>query len=163
VAIKNLVIAEADLLAGTSDPDGDTVAFDSVTSTNATATRNSGLITISASTQLDTDEYIEYKVNDNVLPRSYRVGDTVRTAANYIHIVRTNSVGAVTIEHLGGSTVNLSFYGIPGYNYVVQRGSNVYFTNYAAELVTNTAPANGLIQYLDVSPPDPSYYRMRSE
>jgi autotransporter-associated beta strand protein len=113
-AIVDLVIAKADLLAGASDPDADTVVFVSGTSTNsATVTTNATDITINNSSgNLDADEYIAYVVSDTG-SRTYRGGDTVRTGTNYIVIVRTNAAntvyGQVEFDSFAGSSRMVRF------------------------------------------------------
>jgi len=161
VAIKGLVIAEADLLAGASDPDADTVAFDSVSGTNATATRAGGNLNISVSNDLNSDEYIEYRVNDTG-SRTYRVGDTVRRGTNYIHIVRTNSIGSVSIARYGdGTNVTVTFYGIPNYTYVWERDDNVNFTSPEDVYTTNLSGGLPVLIFTEVPPVGNNFYRVR--
>ena len=75
-------------------------------------------------------------------------------------ICLTNSVGSVNITNSGGGQMTVSFAGIPGYDYVVQRSSNLVDWVF---LVTNTAPTNGLdigrIRYTETPPHNPAYYR----
>jgi hypothetical protein len=92
--------------------------------------------------------------------RNYRAGDTVRMATNYIHILRTNSVGAVTISNLGGTNMTVSFFGIPNYQYVIQRSPDM---STWADVITNAAAGNGLLQYTESPPYNPAFYRIRSE
>jgi len=59
--------------------------------------------------------------------------------------------------------MTVGFHGIPGYDYVIQRSSNVTFSPFLEEVVTNTAPAGGLIQFTETPPYSPAFYRVRSE
>ena len=161
VSVKPFNIPIATFLANnTEDADGDARTLVSLTSTNATVSTNvsPGNITLSSTNGLA--ESIAYVVQD---VRNYRVGDTVRYATNYINILRTNSVGTVTVSNLGGTNMTVSFYGIPSYQYVIQRSCNDL--NSWADLVTNPAAANGLLQYTETPPPgcNPAFYRVRSE
>jgi endonuclease/exonuclease/phosphatase family metal-dependent hydrolase len=80
------------------------------------------------------------------------------TSANYTQTVLP--VGTVTIIDSGDGQVTVSFRGIPGDDYVVERSSNLVDWLY---LVTNTAPTNapdiGQIQYTETPPHNPAFYR----
>jgi len=163
VSIKNFQIPIASFLAAnTGDPDNDGRDLVSVSSTNATASTNVTDISISSTNGIA--ESIQYVVRD---ARTYRLGDTVRTATNYIHILRTNAVGSLTITNSGGGSLTMSFYGIPGYQYVIQR-SCLDLSSWV-DVVTNTAPTGGsnvgLIEYTETPPGlcNPAFYRMRQE
>jgi hypothetical protein len=61
-----------------------------------------------------------------------------------------------------GASVTLSFAGMPGYAYSVQRSLNL--TSWTS-LTVITAPTNGLFQYTDTfsdlgSPPTSAFYRL---
>ncbi len=158
VSIKNLQIPIATLLADrTSDPDGQGRVLVSLTSTNATVTTNATDINIWVTNGVA--ESIQYVVQD-LAP--YRTGDTRRSAANLINILRTNSVGAVAVTNSGGGSMTLTFYGIPDFTYVIQRSAD--FSTWV-DVVTNTIlPADaGRIQYTEIPPYNPAFYRMRSE
>jgi fibronectin-binding autotransporter adhesin len=157
VAFKPFNIPIATFLANnTADADGDARTLVSLTSTNAFVSTNATDITISSDNGLA--ESIAYVVRD--LRSSYRAGDTVRMATNYINIVRTNSVGTVAIANLGATNMTLSFYGIPNYQYVIQRSPDM---SAWTDVVTNTATDHGLIEYTETPPYNPAFYRMRQE
>ncbi len=143
------------LAANTADPDADDRALISITSTNAIVTTNATDIIIESTNGVA--ESIQYIVRD--VRASYRPGDTVRTATNYINIARTNATGAVTITATGGGGANLSFSGIPGYDYVIQRSPDL---STWTDVITNTAPGNGQILFSETLPYSPAYYRVRS-
>jgi hypothetical protein len=54
----------------------------------------------------------------------------------------------------------LTFWGIPDHKYVIQRSPD--FSTWA-DVVTNTAAANGLVQYTELSPWNPTLYRVRTK
>jgi autotransporter-associated beta strand protein len=162
VAIKGMRIpVEEFLSANTEDPDGDDRVIVSFSSTNATVSASSSEILISSPNGLA--ESIEYVVAD---VRNYRVGDTRRMATNYIHLVRTNAVGSVTIENAGGGQMTMTFHGIPGYTYVVQRSCGTL--DDWMDVSTNTVPSSGSeigqIRYTETPPQgcNPAFYRVRT-
>ena len=59
-----------------------------------------------------------------------------------------------------GGQVTVSFAGIPGYTYDIQRADNVNFIPFTV-LETTNAPAAGLFIYVDPSPPNPAFYRLK--
>ena len=118
----------ADVLATlTSDVDGDTRVLTalSATSTNGvTITTNATHILYSNPNNVD-DEFT-YTVRD--VGPAYRAGDTVRTATGTVRILVSAPAGtnfnAVAISFTNG-VVGMRFAGIPGYNYDVQRTTNL--------------------------------------
>lgn len=150
-------ISIADLLENrTSDPDGDGRILLSVTSTNVGVSTNATHITINAAGS--SIESIAYVVRD---ARTYRAGDTARTAANYINIIVTNAAngGVLAISNNGGQA-SINFSGDAGQNYIIQRSHDLIgWTN----LATNTAAGDGSIQFSEIPPHNPAYYRTRKE
>ena len=156
VPLKPAKISIASFLtSNTSDPDGDGRSLLLVTSTNAVVSTNATDITIGSMS--DSGESLQYVVRD---VRNYRAGDTVRTATNYIHLVRTNATGAVNISVGSGGSVNVTFYGIPNYQYIIQRSPDL---SDWTDVATNSAAANGLLQYTETPPWNPTFYRVRTE
>ncbi len=156
VGIKNLVIPIASFLAAnTTDADTDARALVSLTSSNSVVSTNANDINISVTH--GGPESIAYVVKD---VRNYRTGDTVQMATNYINIVRTNAVGVLTATNSGGTNMSLSFYAIPGYQYVIQRSPDL---SAWTDINTNTASDHGLIQYAETPPYSPAFYRTRAE
>lgn len=143
------------LAANTTDADDDARSLILLTSTNATVSTNATHITVSSAN--DKAESIQYVVKD---VRNYRAGDSVRMATNYIAILRTNSVGTLTVTNSGGGEMGLSFHGVPGYTYVIQRSPDL---SAWTDIVTNTAPGNGLVQFTETPPWSPAFYRTRTE
>jgi hypothetical protein len=60
---------------------------------------------------------------------------------------------------LSGGNANLTFYGIPGTTYTVQRSTDL---STWTDLTTVTADSNGLVSYVDVGAPTPNaYYQLK--
>jgi hypothetical protein len=68
----------------------------------------------------------------------------------------------MTITQGGGSSLTLGFYGIPGYQYAMQRSSNLVAW---VDVVTNTAPGGGpnarWIEFTEAPPHNPAFYRAK--
>jgi hypothetical protein len=163
----SLKIDLANLLATrTSDLEDGTPAFKFLTS-------DSGLMqSANGYTLFTNDTYIFYTNAANNLAETdsfkYVVQDSGSLyATGTIAITVINATGVLTATNAGGGEIILSFYGIPGYTYAIERGSNVYFTNFADQLVTNIAPESGpnigLIKYTNTPPYSPAFYRTRSQ
>jgi hypothetical protein len=146
----------ADLLTHAKTSDGNPVALYSVgTSTNG-------------STIATNKNFVRFlPVND--LPESFpyvvkAVGDyagVVWTATNYITVNVTGSVAAPQSVSAVGGVVIINFAGIPGYTYVVERSTTLVKPVWEV-VQTIKAPANGLWQFKDTTPPSPTaYYRLR--
>jgi autotransporter-associated beta strand protein len=160
VWIKSLVIPIASVA---SDPDSDPMLL-SLTSTNAVVSTNATDISIAVRSNLIADETIKYVVRDVRNSYDLRPSDTVRMATNYINIVRTNSIGPVTIEKAGGAQMTITSWGIPGDSYVVERDDDAGFPSpdiaYTTNLAVDQIPA---IIFTETPPYYPStFYRIRS-
>ncbi len=140
----------------TTDPvDSDAVVLDSNTSGSqgATITTSGGYFFYTPAN--NSSDSFDYTVKDN------RGGSRTRT----ITVTVTESVGSVGITNNGGTAV-LTFYGIPGYVYRVQRscGDLDHFLDLGDPI---TAPSSGssvgLVQTNDVPGEscNPAYYRVR--
>jgi hypothetical protein len=156
----------------TSDPDGQGRVLDHLVSAaglnksangyNVATDANFIYYTNTVDNAIDT---IDYVVLDTA---PYRAGDTKRYATNTITITVTDSVGSLTITNAGPGVVSFNFYGIPGYDYVVQRSCDNLES--WVDVVTNMAPTSGnigLIQFTETfgqsGCTSGAYYRMRSE
>ena len=88
-------------------------------------------------------------------------------ATNTITLLVTNAVSRVNGVVANGSSATISFAGVPGYQYLVQRASSVSgpWTDLDGSGGTpdsrQTAPSNGTWTFTDSSPPNPSFYRGR--
>ena len=140
----------------TTDPDGDLTALSGLgASTNGTPiTTNASYIFFTPTNNLS--ESFTYTIHD---VRSYRPGDTVRTATGWITITVTNAIGSVVSVVSSGGAITIQFAGVPGYAYDVECSTNL--SSWTIVLTTN-APPHGLWIYTDSNPPQPSaFYRLR--
>lgn len=153
IAANQLNINISDLLTNVTDADGDAITLVSVgVSTNGV-------------TPVITGNYIGYYNTNPVADQfTYTVTDGFGGTNSGLITVNVSTqplfgAGSPAINTSGGSTT-LSFAGIPGYSYTVQRSTNVDFGSYDVILTTN-APAGGVFQFTDATPPQPTaYYRL---
>jgi hypothetical protein len=79
--------------------------------------------------------------------------------------ITPTAAGALSLDNSFssmGNSVTVTFAGIPGYNYVVERTSDLKHGPWTAITGSaTTAPTSGLWTFIDASPPNPSYYRLR--
>ncbi len=153
----NVATLSAALMAGVVDDDkdsGDEAIYDSL----ASFTSNRGtVVTESKGRYLyapnhNCNDYLVYRVKDQ------RGG--VVTAK--IHILVEPYYGKVELRHDGGGTVTLSFYGIPGYDYYIQRKCTVEGT-WADLYGPLTCTAAGLVTHDDTPGGcNPAFYRLRT-
>lgn len=110
----------------------------------------------------DTDGAVvfNYTVRDVTTP--IRAGDTPQTATSTVTINALPDVSYPVVASSGSGSASLSFAGIPGYPYVVQRKTNLL--NQAEIWLTvwsTNAPTSGLFDYVDLNPPVPcAFYRL---
>jgi autotransporter-associated beta strand protein len=153
-ADTSLKIAKADLLVGATDPD----SGDAPTSTALAGTGSQG------ATVTENGGYIFYSpVNNNNDTIQFSVADARGGLA-------TNNI-AITVVNPGGigkeiawspSGVTVTFAGIPGLSYAVERAEDTAFTVNLTTLTTTNAPAAGIFSIFDPSPPTPSgFYRTK--
>ena len=152
--MATLHIAVSNLLGTVTDADSDTISFGGAN----TSTNNVMLIS--------SPGYLHYYNTNNVDDRfTYTVTDGFggTNSATVSITISTNSVFGQTspsIDTTGGSAT-LTFAGIPGFSYSVLRSTNVLFTLFDTVLTTN-APAGGVFQWIDSTPPQPSaFYRLQ--
>ncbi|PWU14556.1 MAG: hypothetical protein C5B50_17040 [Verrucomicrobia bacterium] len=150
----SIKIAKADLLVGASDPDpGDSVSYDAVAGTGsqgATVTENA--------------TYIFYQpANNNADTIQYRLKDTRGgTVTKNIAIAVVNPGGLAQSIAWAAGGVSVTFAGIPGQAYDVQRADDADFTVNVTTLTTTNAPAPGIFTINDPSPPSPTgFYRTK--
>ena len=152
-------IGISDLLTNfTSDLDNDSRALQMLeNSTNGSAlfTNNSFILLAATNNQAESFAYIVRDV------RNYRPGDTIRTGTNLITVLITNAVSAAeSISTLNGQVVVMTFSGVPGYVYEVERADNL--SGPWSPMLTTNAPPNGLWLFEDQNPPQPTaFYRTR--
>jgi hypothetical protein len=144
-----LKIRIADLLAQSSDPDHDPLSLAGVGPSAQGATISTGRTHV-----------FYVPINNNNDSFTYTVSDGRGGSDDGTITVNVVAVGgqARTGEPSGGG-MTLHFAGIPGYTYLVQRATDVdgpWIT-----LDTRVAPANGLFDFTDPDPPEPTaFYRL---
>jgi hypothetical protein len=158
----SLNISITNLLAlYTSDARGDAVALVSAGgSTNqsiiALATNNTtGIAYIVLTPANNLNESFPYVVNDITFP--------TLTAGAMITVVVTNATSHATgYISISNGSVTMGFAGVPGSGYVVQRATDLSQGGNWKDLWTTNAPAGGVFNFTDSSPPQPAaFYRLR--
>jgi autotransporter-associated beta strand protein len=161
----------SDIATNWSDVDADTI---SLTAINLSSTNGVPLTLLNVTTNLDgsyvvaNNAFLGYPGTTNANDQlSYTISDGQggsMTGLINIAVSGGLSSGQVTgIIATGGGPVTVSFAGIPGYTYIVQRTTN--FVDWSPILTTN-APAQGLFQYTDNfsdlggTPPSSAAYRL---
>ena len=144
----------ADLTADDVDPGSGTIVLAGI---NLTTTNGVTLVT-NATTIFYTNAA---NVNDQF---TYTISNgDCGTIVGYVNITVTNGLGVVIVPTATGTEVTLTFYGIPGHKYIVQRSANlVDWVDASGELTAPSSPPNiGLVQYTETPPTNPAYYRIR--
>jgi hypothetical protein len=166
----SLLIKLSDLLTNATDVDGDTLTLTGVGSdgynlrtTNGTSLFNTGAYLLyTNSVTPGVNDAFYYTVTDGF-------GGTNSGQASIL--VTANVPGQSNVQlKVSPTNVTASFFGVPGFQYVVQRSTNLLFGAGWVPISTNTAPPDGLIQVLDtfqglgipIPPvPSPVYYRLQ--
>ncbi|HOX57739.1 MAG TPA: autotransporter-associated beta strand repeat-containing protein [Candidatus Paceibacterota bacterium] len=154
----NKASLSADLIDKASDADdGDTLSYDGLVS----LTSNQGVAVTET-----TAYYLYYPINDNADWLDYKVKDNRGgLVTKKLNITVEPFYGSVHIQHYGGGQVTLSFWGIPGYSYFVQRSCGD--TSHFEDLAVNNpviCSESGLVTYTDTpgSECNPAFYRLRT-
>jgi autotransporter-associated beta strand protein len=152
----------ADLLAAaTGDVDGDARGLVSLSASTNGVTLTTNDTYIFYANPNNVEDQFTYTVRD--IGPAYRAGDTVRTATGAIRFTvnapQGTNANAVAISPTNG-VVGLRFAGIPGYNYEVQRATDLTPPVAWTTLWTTNCPPLGLFDYIDLTPPlGQAYYR----
>ena len=152
-AIASYKIKISELLTNSTDADGDTLAASFGTSTNGITLAVGGGFALYYNTNLVNDQ-LTYTVSD-AFGGSNSASITI-TSAPFL----TGQNATVTVS---GPTATVSFAGIPGYNYGIQRSTNLVSW---AGLWTTNAPSGGLFEFTDDFNdlgvvPASAYYRLQ--
>jgi cytoskeletal protein RodZ len=97
----------------------------------------------------------------------YRPGDTILTATNWIAVNVTNAISLVRQVTSSGSSVVITFAGVPGYKYVVERATSLagpWTTLDGSNGMVDSqviAPATGVWTFTETPPSSPAFYRSR--
>jgi hypothetical protein len=151
----SLKIKISDLLTNVTDADGDLITL------TGTGASTNGVTVLSNGT------YLLYQNINHISDQfSYQVSDGYGgSATGQVSIVyfAVPFIGQNATVSVGGSSATVSFAGIPGYNYGVQRSTNMVDW---VTIGTTNAPANGLFIFTDNfsdlggSIPASAYYRL---
>lgn len=154
---STLKIPIATLLAGsTSDSDGDARGLVSVSgATHGTLTTNGTFILYTPNNH--NNDSFTYTVGD--VRAAYRAGDTRRTASGTISITVVTAGGISKSPVVSEGVATVSFAGIPGYTYDIQRTTDLTPPVTWTTLQTTNAPANGLFEYSETALPT-AFYRL---
>lgn len=153
------------LAANTSDPDGDARILTAVDATSANGVpivNANGFILYSSA--VDSNDHFSYTVRDK---RAYRPGDTARTTTGSVQInmVTTPVTGQDTIigiVTLGPTVRQLTFTGVPGFQYVLQFAPDAVNGPWT-DLSTDTAGPDGSWVVTDHAATGPArFYRVRT-
>jgi autotransporter-associated beta strand protein len=144
-------ISVSDLLTNATDPDGDTVSLTSVgLSTNGVSLVISGAYVLYSNTNLVDDQF------------TYTVSDPYGATASGVVALTAGSTagvgGQVNSFNANGGSASMTFAGIPGYSYNVQRSTDM---SVWTTIWTTNAPTDGVFDFTDNSAPQPdAFYRL---
>jgi hypothetical protein len=144
----SLMISIANLLTNATDANGDTLTLAGVgtdgynlaTTTGSTLATNSTYILYTNSTPANVNDSFQYVVSDG----SGGLATNTVTIDVVAVVGQTNAPVVLT-----SSNATLTFFGIPGTNYDVERATNLTAPVTWVDLGTSTAPANGVFQVID--------------
>ena len=140
----------SDLFPATDAVDGDSVVLAGFTAGSQGATINTNATYLFYTPANDNNDAFNYTVTDN--RGGIRAKTITINVGNY-------STGTVTITNNGAGSMTITFYGIPNYEYVIQRSPDVAAWT---DVATNSAAADGVIQYTESPPYSPVFYRVRT-
>jgi hypothetical protein len=152
--VHQLNIPITNLLSHASDPDGGTLTLSTV-----------GVSTNGVTPTIFGNYVMYYNVNNVADQFSYTVSDGQggTASANVIVILNTTSLfsqSSPSINTTGGAPT-LTFAGIPGYSYSIQRATDAGFTQNVTTVLTTNAPPSGVFHFTDATAPSPqAFYRL---
>jgi len=150
--LNTWMISVANLLTNATDVDSAVTLSSVGTSTNGVTLVISGGQVMYANTNLVDDQF------------SYTVADSLGATASGVITLTAGGgsgvAGQVNNFTVNGGVASMSFAGIPGYLYHVQRSTNVVNDPWVTIWTTN-APAGGVFQFEDNPAPQPdAFYRL---
>jgi len=158
VAGLSLKINKSDLLA--NDTAGSTFGSlpSLVTANNVTLAENDTTILYPASAPSNQDDSFTYTIAG---PNGCSANGTVN-----IHMLSGVTGGQVQTINVSGNSVTVSFVGVPGCAYQVQRATALEGSGNWANVgspinAPNSDPGPGVFNYLDSTPPATAYYRLK--
>ena len=170
-----LLIQVSQLLTNATDVDGDILTLIGVgtdgynlLTTNGTPLFNSGAYLLyTNSVTPNVNDAFKYTVSDGFGGLSTGTVTILLTT----NVLNANITGQSNVKlNVAAASVTANFFGVPGFQYVVQRSTNLVTGAGWVPISTNTAPPDGLIQVQDtfqglgipVPPvPSPVYYRLQ--
>ena len=175
-----VLIALSDLATNWNDLDGDTVQM---TAYGATTTNGVSLTPLNLTT--DGGGYVTTNIAflgyTNTAPPDTNLNDQFTytisdgyggTASGTVNIVVQPFVGGQVISgqqttnNISGSTFTVTYYGIPGYTYLLERSTNLFTGALWVDIATNTIGAGGVTNVIDSfsdipgGHPSSAYYRV---
>lgn len=106
-------------------------------------------------TSVNAQRTINFTVSDSSTPAPFTASSTITASlANAVSSANATSSS-------GGSGVTITFAGIPGWKYAVERSSSSTDWSGATTVQEVTVGSSGLWTYTESSPPSPSFYRSR--
>jgi autotransporter-associated beta strand protein len=152
--VYQLNIPTNSLMSNASEPDGDPMTLTVGVSTNGiTPIINNGNVVYTNANNV-ADKFT-YTVNDG-----YGLS---ATATVFVNLDTTAVFGQASplIDTTAGPPT-LTFAGIPGYSYSIQRADDLGFTVNVTTILTTNAPASGVFHFTDNSAPSPqAFYRLQ--
>ena len=149
---KTLALSGAKVLARATDPDGGAVTLTQVfgPSTQGGTVSLTGTLNYTPAASFTGSDSFDIELTGSR-------GGTLRATVTVTVTANTAATSNQTQLQLRDGKVDLTFRGIPGRTYTIQRSTNLLTWT---TLATVTAAADGRITYTDPSPPQPSgYYR----
>jgi uncharacterized repeat protein (TIGR02543 family) len=165
-----LLIKISDLLTNVTDANNFTVSLAGVGTDGFNQLTTNGATLFSNGIYLLYTNSVTPNVNDKFI---YTVSDGHgSTNSGSVYIISSNNIVGQSNPRLAitDNGINVSFSGVPGYQYTVERSTNLFQGLGWVPISTNIAPANTVIQILDTFqdlgisvPPVPAaaYYRLR--
>jgi len=147
VGVK-LLISVSQLLTNVTDVDGDTITLAGAGSDGFNMLTTNGVTLFSNGAYLLYTNSVTPNVNDSFL---YTVTDGYGgTNTGTVTILVTGFATGQNNAQLNLSPTNVTatFFGVPGYQYIVQRSTNLAAGSWV-NISTNIAPTNGVMQVLD--------------
>jgi autotransporter-associated beta strand protein len=138
-----------------TDAENDTLTITSVgTPANGTNSTDGVNVTYTPSSTFNGTDSFTYTVSDGF-------GGSATATVTVTVGVNGESGNRLSAVSLGNGTNVLTFLGIPGTNYCLELATNLTAPVYWHSQQTNTAPANGLLIYTNVSTWLETYYRTK--
>ena len=165
----SLKIAISDLLTNVTVTKGDYITLVGVGTDGLNLLSTNGTTLFTNSTFIFYTNSVTPNVNDSF---NYTVSDSQgwTSIGKVLIIINNNIVGQTSpILLITSTNVTATFFGVPGYQYTVERSTNLVHGLGWVTISTNTAPVNGVFQVIDnfqdlgiPIPPVPSsaYYRL---